>query len=44
MLWEHCGETKPLALGGDEDNGPIVFPGIPGIVRREAFVLYKRRA
>lgn len=44
MLWEQGGETKPLALGVNEDKGPVVFPGIQGIVRREAFVLYKRRA
>lgn len=43
MLWELSGETKPLALGVDEDNSPVVFPGIRGIVRREAFVLYKSR-
>lgn len=43
-MWELSGETKPLAHGVDEDNGPVVFPGIQGIVRREAFVLHKRRA
>lgn len=34
MLWELSGETKPLAHGVDEDNGPVVFPGIQGTVRR----------
>lgn len=43
MLCELGGETKRLAPGVDEDNGPVVFPGIRGLVRREAFVLYKSR-
>lgn len=33
-MCELGGETKPLAPGVDEDNGPVVSPGIRGIVRR----------